>query len=137
MDLIKTIIDTTLRVPLLVPGVDECIIFFEIPSYPHPYTSSYSPGKGKGGMSNKLLSEVTLDQPACNTLYTSMRELGLTSHYNQLMQLNISYHHHFQAFTILDVSNNLAINQYNDLTHCHTHPTIDLTDSTYKTDSIL
>ncbi|WZZ72439.1 hypothetical protein YC2023_083809 [Brassica napus] len=33
---------TTLRVPLLIPR-DERITFFEIPSHPHPYTSTYSP----------------------------------------------------------------------------------------------
>ncbi|WZZ71088.1 hypothetical protein YC2023_082458 [Brassica napus] len=85
------------------------------------------------------MDEQQVTQPACphDTLYYSMRELGLTSHYNQFMQLNISYHHHYQSFTILYISSNLTINQYNDLTHCPTHQTIDLTDSTYKTDSTL
>ncbi|KAG5414534.1 hypothetical protein IGI04_002101, partial [Brassica rapa subsp. trilocularis] len=35
-------LNTTLRVPLLVPR-DERITFFEIPSLPHPCTSTYSP----------------------------------------------------------------------------------------------
>ncbi|WZY98802.1 hypothetical protein YC2023_071131 [Brassica napus] len=62
---------TTLRVPLLVPR-DERITFFEIPSHPHPYTSTYSPAHREKmemeGVSNKLLSEVALDQPARTTL---------------------------------------------------------------------
>ncbi|WZZ71142.1 hypothetical protein YC2023_082512 [Brassica napus] len=36
------------------------------------WTRSCAQGKGKGGMSNKLLSEVTLDQPARMTLYTTL-----------------------------------------------------------------
>ncbi|WZY78938.1 hypothetical protein YC2023_071129 [Brassica napus] len=66
---------TTLRVPLLVPR-DERITFFEIPSHPHPYTSTYSPAHREKmemeGVSNKLLSEVALDQPARTTLYTTL-----------------------------------------------------------------
>ena len=46
--------------------------------------------------------------------------------------LNINF-----VVTVFDPNNNLAINQYNDLTHRHTHQTIDVTDLTFKTDSIL
>ncbi|CAN6860418.1 unnamed protein product [Brassica oleracea] len=36
------------------------------------YGYSCAQGIGKGGMSNKLLNEVTLDQPARMTLYTTL-----------------------------------------------------------------
>ncbi|CAG7897133.1 unnamed protein product, partial [Brassica rapa] len=36
------------------------------------YGHSCAQGNGNGGMSNKLLSEVTLDQPARMTLYTTL-----------------------------------------------------------------
>nr|VDD24686.1 unnamed protein product [Brassica oleracea] len=36
------------------------------------YRHSCAQGNGKGGMSNKLLSEATLDQPARMTLYTTL-----------------------------------------------------------------
>ncbi|WZZ20446.1 hypothetical protein YC2023_121833 [Brassica napus] len=36
------------------------------------YGHSSAHGNGKGGISNKLLSEVTLDQPARMTLYTTL-----------------------------------------------------------------
>ncbi|WZY87280.1 hypothetical protein YC2023_033664 [Brassica napus] len=38
----------------------------------NPTCPSCAQGNGNGGMSNKLLSEVTLDQPARMTLYTTL-----------------------------------------------------------------
>ncbi|WZZ10390.1 hypothetical protein YC2023_096311 [Brassica napus] len=66
---------TTLRVPLLVPR-DERITFFEntvTPTSIYFYLQSCAQGKMEmEGVSNKLLSEVALDQPARMTLYTTL-----------------------------------------------------------------
>ncbi|KAF3489391.1 hypothetical protein F2Q69_00056473 [Brassica cretica] len=72
----KIVMDTCLllRVPLMVPRVEGHITLCEILSHPYPYTSTYSPAHRKmerEGMSNGLLSEVTLDQHVCMTLYTT------------------------------------------------------------------
>ncbi|WZZ27186.1 hypothetical protein YC2023_010587 [Brassica napus] len=54
---------TTLRVPLLVPRADGRITFFEIPSHPHPYTSTYSPAHREMEMEelNRLIIPDRLD----------------------------------------------------------------------------
>ncbi|WZZ40776.1 hypothetical protein YC2023_037035 [Brassica napus] len=57
------------------PTFDRRITFCEILSHPYPYTSTYSLAHRKmerEGMSNGLLSEVTLDQPAHMTIYTTL-----------------------------------------------------------------
>ncbi|WZZ81110.1 hypothetical protein YC2023_101682 [Brassica napus] len=68
-------VSTHLYNPTCSVTVDGRINFFEIPSHPYPYTSTYSPAHRemeREEMSNKLLSEVTLDQPARMTLYTTL-----------------------------------------------------------------
>ncbi|WZZ20547.1 hypothetical protein YC2023_121934 [Brassica napus] len=51
----------TARSPSIRPGLSKGC-----------YGHSCAQRNGKGGMSNKFLSEVTLDQPARTTLYTTL-----------------------------------------------------------------
>ncbi|KAG5388484.1 hypothetical protein IGI04_030025, partial [Brassica rapa subsp. trilocularis] len=46
----------------------------------NPTCPSCAQGNGNEGVSNKLLSEVTLDQPARMTLYTTLSPARLLSH---------------------------------------------------------
>ncbi|KAG5375874.1 hypothetical protein IGI04_040470 [Brassica rapa subsp. trilocularis] len=66
--------DTTCNGPILwrPTGVIERALWTFPPTSIYFYLKSCAQENGKGGMSNKLLSEVTLDQPARMTLYTTL-----------------------------------------------------------------
>ncbi|KAF3501542.1 hypothetical protein F2Q69_00044203 [Brassica cretica] len=62
-------------IPRRPTGVIEGALWTHVYSFRQPYMSRYCPAhreNGNGGVSNKLLSEVALDQSARMTLYTNL-----------------------------------------------------------------
>ncbi|WZZ08135.1 hypothetical protein YC2023_094056 [Brassica napus] len=62
----------TVRSPGVRPGLSKGRYGHVSTHLNNPTCPSCTQGNGNGGMSNKLLSEVTLDQPARMTLYTTL-----------------------------------------------------------------
>ncbi|WZZ88896.1 hypothetical protein YC2023_117475 [Brassica napus] len=65
--------DCNSPIPRRPTGVIEEALWTRVYSFSQPYVSLLRTGKnGNGGVSNKLLSEVVLAQPARLTLYTTL-----------------------------------------------------------------
>ncbi|WZZ63695.1 hypothetical protein YC2023_075065 [Brassica napus] len=92
--------NTTLRVPLLVPRADGRITFFEIPSHPHPYTSTYSPAHREMEIEglNRLIIPDRLDPMTPLTpRYPTMMHVFIS----RLSRLALRSYHQWVALTRL------------------------------------